>query len=164
MTYLNGETPEREVRQIFALATRPFWCTAIVGYYFSHFICHLNSIPNSLSFNLFRTKISYVLNRTFFSYFVWLLSVCGTFSSSCNSLLFLRHCDLLLCTHENVPFIDSDWFPSPFVAPDWLIHYQVSCVLPLCFSGLMPATRKPKLDLVYFLLLALHFWWESLEF
>jgi len=66
MTYLNGETPEREVRQIFALATRPFWCTAIVGYYFSHFICHLNSIPNSLSFNLFRTKISYVLNRTFF--------------------------------------------------------------------------------------------------
>jgi hypothetical protein len=29
MTYLNGETPEREVRQIFALATRPFWCTAI---------------------------------------------------------------------------------------------------------------------------------------
>jgi hypothetical protein len=62
MTYLNGEPPEREVREIYALATRPFMFT-ITRYFllFINLLFHLNLIQNLFLIKCIQHKYVYIL-------------------------------------------------------------------------------------------------------
>lgn len=143
MTYLNGETPEREVRQNICFSN---W-TFLVHYHTLVTISHTSFVTPSpfqtICNSIYLEENSNVFNHIYFLFVLfWLLSSCGTLTYAKYFLPFI------IKYSRKCLFLDSDWFTSPFVAPDWLIHYQVSCILPLCSNGLVPLTGQPKLDLV----------------
>jgi uncharacterized protein len=69
MTYLNGETPAREVRQAFPLVTRPFWCTTICWLLFLTLYLSPQFHSELFDIRFIWKKISYVLNYAHFFIF-----------------------------------------------------------------------------------------------